>query len=164
KKVPWAKFSTRRTPKMSESPDAIRKRNMAAVRPERLCAKTNDGSGIGTARAGRRAPGALAGVGPTDRERPRAPSCRTGALVHERRRVYVHRRLHDRERVLRVPGGSAVELAAVGLMVLLADRQPADGRLDGEAEERVGDLVGVGAVGLLDRLDQKLHADVALDG
>src|SRR5437763_9020203 len=46
---------------MSESHDAIRKRHMAAVRPERLCAKTNDGSGIGTARAGRRAPGGTRG-------------------------------------------------------------------------------------------------------
>src|SRR6185503_7683728 len=45
-KVPSAKFSTRSTPKISDSPDAIRKRNIAAVSPLRLCANTNARSGI----------------------------------------------------------------------------------------------------------------------
>src|SRR5437763_15173218 len=63
---------------MSESPDAIRKRNMAAVRPERLCAKTNDGSGIGTARAGRRAPGG------TRWARTHGPRVPPGALLPAR--------------------------------------------------------------------------------
>src|SRR5438874_12666920 len=96
--VPWAKFSTRSTPKISDSPEAIRNRNIAAVRPLIDCAKTNDGSG-------RRS-------------------------IHELRRIDVRHGLHDRERILRIHHGLAVELPAVRLVVLLADRLRPDRRLD----------------------------------
>src|SRR5437879_6060165 len=48
---------------------------------------------------------------------------RRRAPIRELGRIDVGHGLHDRERVLRVLGGLAVELAAVGLVVLLADRQ-----------------------------------------
>src|SRR6266851_9514097 len=138
--VPCAKFSTRRTPKMRESPEAIRKRNMAAVRPLRLWAKTNDGSGIG--RPPSPYPLPLDGGEGYD---GRGQGEREGQLVHELGRVDVHRGLHDGEGVLRVLHRLAVDLSPVRLMILLADRQLAVRHIDREAQQRLGHLVGVGA-------------------
>src|SRR6187401_3373641 len=44
KKLPCAQLSTRSTPKISDRPDATMNRNIAAVRPLRLCATRNEGS------------------------------------------------------------------------------------------------------------------------
>src|SRR5687768_11001226 len=54
-------------------------------------------------------------------------------LVHELRRIDVHDRLHDREGVLGVFDGLAIELTTIGLVILFADRLLADRRIDGEA-------------------------------
>src|ERR1700747_3399453 len=43
---PWAKLRTRSTPKMSDSPEAMRKRNIAAVKPPRNWPNRNETSGI----------------------------------------------------------------------------------------------------------------------
>jgi hypothetical protein len=42
-------LSTRSTPKISDSPEAIRNRNIAVVRPDTACAKTNESSGTAAA-------------------------------------------------------------------------------------------------------------------
>src|SRR2546427_7248863 len=140
---PWAKFRTRSTPKISERPEAMRKRNIAAVSPLSDCASRNERSGMDSG---------------GDRRPP--PS---GRLVHEARRIDVRGRLHHGEADRGVQRHLAVELTTVGLMVLLPERLPADRRVDGEAEQGLRHLLAVGAAGLLDRLDQELHAGVALD-
>src|SRR5713101_712416 len=200
---------------MSDRPEAMRKRNIAAVRPLSDCAKTNERSGIGTgpltfsaltsslidsalasgprpsartARlrnqlSSRLAPLALnsnggqrlsSNCGPLPRDggeglplslSPQGRGQGEGRdLVHELGWIDVGDGLHDREGVFRVFHRLPVELAAVRLMILLANRLLADGRVDGQPEESLGDLVGVGASGLLDRLGQEGHADIALDG
>src|SRR5438552_2139527 len=152
---PWAKFSTRSTPKIRDSPLAIKKRNIAAVNPLSACANRNDGS-ITSPRL--HAYAQLVAKPPS--ESGEAP---LRGLVHEPRGIDVRDRLHDRERIFRVLHHLPVELTAIGLVVLLADRLLADRRVDGEADERLRDLLGFGAVRLLDRLREELHAEVALD-
>src|SRR5215471_3221701 len=129
---------------MRERPEAMRKRNMAAVRPLRDWAKTKDRSG--TTRCGE---------GP--------PPLSARRLVHELGGIDVRHGLHDGEGILRLLHRLAVELAAVGLVVLLADGELTRGRVHGQAEKSLGDLLRVRAVGLLDRLREELHTDVALD-
>src|SRR5215469_17797665 len=131
---------------MRDSPEAMRKRNMAAVRPLRDWAKTKDRSG--TKRCGEGGP----------------PPLSARRLVHELGRIDVRHGLHDGEGILRLLHRLAIELAAVGLVVLLADGELARGRVHGQAEEGLGDLLRVRTVGLLDRLREELHTDVALDG
>src|SRR5439155_26798136 len=102
----------------------MRNRNIAAVRQLTLWAKTNEGSGKG-ANGGSSSPPL--------------------SSVHELRRVHVGHGLHDREGVLRGLYGLAVELAAVGLVVLLAaSHRPPPGlrRLPGR---RLRDLTRVRA-------------------
>src|ERR1700730_5923324 len=103
---------------MRERPAAMRKRNIAAVRPLNDWAKTNERSG-------------------TRREREEAWERlpRAGDLVHELGRIDVGDRLHDREVVLGVFHRLSVELAAVRLMILLPEGLLADGRVDGQSEE-----------------------------
>src|SRR6266567_6817621 len=107
---------------MSERPAAMRKRNIAAVRPLRDCAKAKERSGIETGPLTFSAlPSSLSS--PAARQRLSSncgplPSRRGGQgegrnLVHELGRIDVGDGLHDREVVLRVLHGLSVELAAV---------------------------------------------------
>src|SRR5919197_1631535 len=83
--------------------------------------------------------------------------------VHELGGIYILNRFHDWERVLWIFDRLPIELTAIRLVILLTDRLRADRGFDRQPEQRLGHLVGVRAVGLLDRLGQELHADVALD-
>src|SRR5262245_57678381 len=133
---------------MSESPEAMRKRNIAAVRPLSDCAKTNERSGM---------PGPPHPAPPPGWGRGRE---RRKPLVHEPGRVDVGDGLHDREGILGILRRLAVELPAVRLVILLANGELAGGRVHGETEERLRHLLAVRGPGLLDGLDQELHPDV----
>src|SRR6185295_11038402 len=162
---PWAKFSTRSTPKISDSPDAIRKRNIAAVSPLRLCANTNARSGIAREFLGDWSRELRSGRGSHGRsgQTQRSPGGGPPRLVHELRRVHVLDGLDDREREPRILDGLPVELATVGLVIFFSDSLLPDRRVDGEAQQRLRHLVRVGAARLLDGLREELHAGVALD-
>src|SRR5262252_8497207 len=104
----------------------MRNRNIAAVSPLSDCANKKEGSGMGLH------------IGEAIVASPmsitRRPAFRTMSLVHELRGIDVRDGLHDRERVLRVLHGLAVELAAVGLVILLADGQLAGRRVDAQSQ------------------------------
>src|SRR5579872_5660910 len=134
------------TPNTSDSPEAMRNRNIAVVRPPRNWPNRSDTDTIGqtsplraAAQPGRR----VMRVTPLG-----------AASVHVLRRVVVLGVLDDRERVLRVLDHLAPELAGLGLMGLRVEGPLAHRRVEGEPLERLGDLVGVRAAGLLDALDQ----------
>src|SRR5262245_35106890 len=130
---------------------------MAAVRPLSDCAKTKDGSGMWAWSAVDVSSAGCLRIG-GGRPGPLQP-----ALVHELCRIDVGRGLHDWKWELRVLHRLAVELAAIGLVVLVADGEWTDRGLHGQTEQRLADLVGVRGTGLLDGLGQELHADVPLD-
>src|SRR5260370_40652126 len=106
---------------MSESPEAMRKRNMAAVRPLSDWAKTKERSGTrGSAGGGDASP----------------PSAQS-PLVHELGGIGVRHGLRDGERIFGILHRLAVKLAAVRLVILLARRRVADLPVDREPRERL---------------------------
>src|SRR5713226_9948494 len=125
---------------MSDRPEAMRKRNIAAVRPLSDCAKTNERSGIETGpltfsalTSSLSSPAARrqrlnSNCGPLPRRGGEGQG-EGGDLVHELGRIDVGDGLHDREGVLRVFHRLPVKLAAVRLMIFLANRLLADGRI-----------------------------------
>src|ERR1700674_1394725 len=121
---PWAKLMILSTPKMSESPDAIRNRNMAVVRPLRSCPIRNVGSGSSNIAyppaAGRDALSSRRGRAPhapprRGRRMPPAAPARhlAAASIHERRGIDVFHFGHDRVRLGGVLDHLAVVLPAV---------------------------------------------------
>src|SRR5271165_56160 len=154
------------TPKTSDSPEAIRKRNIAAVRPPMNWLNRNDAAMRSASGAVPPLTLALRGLLslPACGQREAARGiCRDQASVHEGCRVDVFRVLNNRERMGRLLDHLAPELAAFGLVRFGVEGTLADRRIKAEAEQRLGNLVRVGAARLFDPLDDRLDGDVAHD-
>src|SRR5690242_19542347 len=143
---------TRMTPNTSDSPEAIRNRNIAVVSPPMNWLNRNEAATAISLRSLRA----------TRAVRARAPLADASSVRREGGGQQLGI-LHDRERTARVLDHHAPIFRGEGLVRFLAEGALADRRVEAHPEHRLRYCVGFGAVGLLHPFGERVDRLVADD-